>query len=191
MVENGRFPPALLAKAQAIRLLLTDVDGVLTDGGVYYSAAGEEMKRFSIRDGLGVERLRQITGIEIGIVTGENSPAVARRAEKLKITELHLGIRDKTAVLADIFGRLKLQPYEIAYIGDDSNDSQIMQRVGLSAAPADAFAETKAVSDYICQAPGGHGAFREFVEWIIMARQPSAPEVVTAEVGANGFVAHA
>jgi 3-deoxy-D-manno-octulosonate 8-phosphate phosphatase (KDO 8-P phosphatase) len=178
MVENGRFTPSLVAKAQAIRLLLTDVDGVLTDGSVYYSAAGEEMKRFSIRDGMGVERLRQLTGIEVGIVTGEKSPAVLRRAEKLKIAELHVGIRRKSAVLADIFDRLKLQPKEIAYIGDDTNDLEVMRHVGLTAAPADAYRDVLTVADYVCQAAGGQGAFREFVELIIAARQEPVPDGV-------------
>src|SRR5690606_16387856 len=83
----------LLAKARQIRLLLTDCDGVLTDGGVYYSERGEEFKRFSIRDGMGVERLRTLAAIEVGLITGESSGAVQRRAEKLQITELHLGCK--------------------------------------------------------------------------------------------------
>jgi len=86
-------------KAAKIRLLLTDVDGVLTDNGVFYGESGEVLKRFSIRDGMGVERLRKLAGIETGIITGELSPSVARRAEKLKITELHLGIKDKLGQL--------------------------------------------------------------------------------------------
>src|ERR1700748_3595107 len=96
-------------KAGAIRLLLTDVDGVLTDNGVYYSESGELMKRFSIRDGMGVERLRKLCGIETGIVTGELSPSVSRRAEKLKIVELHLGVKDKLGRLSEIMARTGLQ----------------------------------------------------------------------------------
>ncbi len=171
MVDNGRFHPALLTKAAGVRLLLTDVDGVLTDGGVYYSATGEELKRFSLRDGMGVERLRRLAQIEVGIITGEASPAVARRAEKLQIKELHLGIRDKAAVLDEILARRELHPDQIAYIGDDTNDLTIMQRVGLTAAPADAFIAVQAVVDYVCQHQGGHGAFREFAECILVARQ--------------------
>ena len=98
----------LRQRAHPIRLLLTDSDGVLTDNGVYYSAAGEEMKRFSIRDGMGVERLRVFAGVEVGIITGERSSAVQRRAEKLGIPELHLGIRDKPAVLDELLARLGL-----------------------------------------------------------------------------------
>ena len=120
-----------------IKLLITDCDGVLTDAGVYYSANGEEMKRFSIRDGMGVERLRNLAGIETAIITGELSGSVRKRAEKLKITELHLGIKDKVACLQEILSRKNLQPAEIAYIGDDYNDLEVLQLVGLSACPAD------------------------------------------------------
>lgn len=167
-------PDELTRRAQAIRLLLTDSDGVLTDNGVYYSAAGEELKRFSIRDGMGVERLRKFTGVDVGIITGEFSGPVQRRAEKLAITELHLGIKDKPAVLQDILSRLKLKPDQVAYIGDDTNDVEIMRQVGLAACPADATSFAQAVAHYICANQGGYGAFREVAELIIAARAKSA-----------------
>src|SRR5579863_4295783 len=107
------------AKASRIKLLLTDVDGVLTDSGVYYGESGEVLKRFSIRDGMGVERLRKLCGIDTGIVTGELSPSVARRAEKLHITQLHLGVKDKPGRLAEIMAKSQLAWEEIAFIGDD------------------------------------------------------------------------
>ena len=97
-------------KLSGIKLLLTDCDGVLTDGGVYYGEAGEELKKFNIRDGMGVERLRKLAEYRTGIITGELSPSVIKRAEKLKITELHLGVKDKPAVLKEILDRLNLQP---------------------------------------------------------------------------------
>ena len=150
-----------------IKLLITDCDGVLTDAGVYYSANGEEMKRFSIRDGMGVERLRNLAGIETAIITGELSGSVRKRAEKLKITELHLGIKDKVACLQEILSRKNLQPAEIAYIGDDYNDLEVLQLVGLSACAADGLEEVKSSVDYICANRGGNGAFREFAEFII------------------------
>src|ERR1051326_366135 len=112
----------LKVSAARIKILLTDVDGVLTDNGVYYSEQGEVMKRFSIRDGMGVERLRKLAGVETGIVTGELSPSVARRAEKLQITELHLGIKDKPGRLHELMERKGITWEEIAYIGDDVND---------------------------------------------------------------------
>lgn len=152
-----------------ICLLLTDCDGVLTDGGVYYSAKGEELKRFSVRDGMGVERLRNLAGIDVGIITGENSAIVKTRAEKLQITELHLGVKDKVAVFEEIMDRRRLLPQQVAYLGDDTNDVGIMQQVGLSACPADATHFAQEVADYVCTARGGYGAFREFAEYLIEA----------------------
>lgn len=162
---------ALRISASKVRLLLTDCDGVLTDGGVYYSAQGEELKRFSIRDGMGVERLRTLAGVEVGILTGEAaSPLLRRRAEKLGITELHLAARDKAAILDGILARRVLTSEQVAYIGDDTNDLAVMQRVGLCACPADALSMVQAIAHYICQRGGGHGAFREFAELIIAAK---------------------
>lgn len=161
-------------RARAIRFLLTDSDGVLTDNGVYYSAAGEELKRFSIRDGMGVERLRNFAGVDVGIITGEHSGPVMRRAEKLAIVELHLGIKDKPAILREILERHKLRPEEIAYIGDDTNDVEVMKLVGLAGCPADATPFARAVAHFVCPSRGGHGAFRDFAELIIAARMETA-----------------
>ena len=157
-------------KAKRIKLLLTDVDGVLTDNGVYYGEQGEVLKRFSIRDGMGVERLRNLCGVETGIVTGELSPSVARRAEKLKITQLHLGIKDKRGRLEEVLSAGGWGWDELAFIGDDVNDLEVLRKVGLSACPADAMAAVCGVVHYRCVAHGGHGAFREFAEWIISLR---------------------
>ncbi len=162
--------PLFTVKAARIRLLLTDCDGVLTDSGVYYSAEGELLKRFSIRDGMGVERLRKLCGIDTGIVTGENSLIVARRAEKLQMKHLYLGIKDKLGCLREILQKHALMAEEVAFIGDDVNDLEVLQHVGLSACPADALPAVKAVAHYVCEQPGGHGAFREFAEWIISLR---------------------
>jgi 3-deoxy-D-manno-octulosonate 8-phosphate phosphatase (KDO 8-P phosphatase) len=157
----------LKSKIGKIKLLLSDCDGVLTDTGVYYSERGEELKKFSIRDGMGVERLRKLVNIETGIVTGELSGSVKKRAEKLKIQELHLGTKDKVEVLKEILNRGKLKIENIAFIGDDMNDLEIMKVVGLSACPCDAMSEIKNISDYICKNRGGNGALREFTEMII------------------------
>jgi 3-deoxy-D-manno-octulosonate 8-phosphate phosphatase (KDO 8-P phosphatase) len=154
-----------------IKLLLTDVDGVLTDNGVFYSEAGEVMKKFSIRDGMGVERLRKIAGVETGIITGELSPSVARRAEKLAIKELHLGVKDKLGRLTEILSRLKLEWAEIAYIGDDVNDLEVLEHVGIAGCPSDAMPQVRAAAHYICTNKGGEGAFREFAELIINENQ--------------------
>jgi len=160
----------LKQKASVIRLLLTDVDGVLTDNGVYYSANGEELKRFSFRDGMGVERLKKLASVETGIITKENSKPVAKRAEKLNILEVHMGIQDKSATLDFIINTRKLSKEQIAYIGDDVNDKDIMERVGLCACPSDAMGVVKDISHYICRAAGGHGAFREFAELIVESK---------------------
>lgn len=171
MVINKENFNSAREKAKQIKLLLTDCDGVLTDGGVYYSDRGEEMKRFNIRDGMGVARLRSLAKIDVGIITGEMSGSVAKRAEKLGIAELHLGANDKIAVLEEIVQRRGLKLDEIAYIGDDTNDVAVMKIVGLSACPADALSFAKDVADYICRNKGGHGAFRDFAEFIIEAKK--------------------
>lgn len=162
--------PELARKAGAIRLLLSDVDGVLTDSGVYYSAQGEALKRFSIRDGMGVERLRTLANVDVGIITGERSEAVRQRAAKLAITELHLGIRNKLAVVKQICRERGLPLHALAYIGDDANDTAVMQVVGLAAAPRDATRFALNAADYVCEQRGGHGAFRDFAELIIAAQ---------------------
>lgn len=159
--------------ARRIRLVLTDCDGVLTDSGVYYSAKGEEMKRFCIRDGMGVERLRQLCNVETGIITGESSVSVAKRAEKLKIHELHLYVKDKVSKIDEIVRRLEIQLDEIAYIGDDVNDVEVMKLVGLPACPADATSFVREVAIFICENKGGNGAFRDLAEFIIAAKQES------------------
>ena len=157
-------------KAKQIKLLLTDCDGVLTDCGVYYGADGEVLKKFNMKDGMGVQRLRSLAKIQTGIITGEVSPSIIKRAAKLQITELHLGIKDKFAILIQIMVNHNLTKDQIAYIGDDVNDIEIMQNVGLSACPADAISFTKNIADYICELKGGEGCFREFAELIIASK---------------------
>lgn len=160
----------LMKRASQIKLVLTDCDGVLTDTGVYYSADGEVMKRFSIRDGMGVERLRKYANVESGIVTGEATEIVRKRAEKLKMNEIHLGINYKDRQLKEIFERRNLKPEEVAFIGDDSNDVTVMRLAGLTACPNDATQFAKNESDIILKTNGGYGAFREFAEIIIEAK---------------------
>jgi 3-deoxy-D-manno-octulosonate 8-phosphate phosphatase (KDO 8-P phosphatase) len=160
----------ILKRASKIKLLLTDCDGVLTDTGTYYSVNGEEMKRFSIRDGMGVERLRKYADVETGIITGEKTDIVRKRAEKLKMKEIHLGINYKERALKEIMERKKLKPEEVAFIGDDSNDVTIMKLAGLTACPADATRFVSGIADIIVENKGGYGAFRDFAEIIIEAK---------------------
>jgi len=157
-------------RAKKIKLLLTDCDGVLTDAGVYYGADGEVLKRFSIRDGMGVERLHKLGEVETGIITGEMSPSVAKRAEKLKITELHLGVKNKMERLAQILSRKGLTLEEIAYIGDDVNDLEVLNTIGLATCPSDAMQPILEMAHYTCINRGGHGCFREVAELIIQSK---------------------
>jgi 3-deoxy-D-manno-octulosonate 8-phosphate phosphatase (KDO 8-P phosphatase) len=169
-MERDQIPPDIAIRARRVKLVLTDCDGVLTDGGVYYSERGEELKRFNIRDGMGVERLRNLAGIETGIVTGENSPSVAQRAKKLGIAECHLGSKDKAATVQAILERRKLRAEEVAYLGDDVNDLPAFAIVGLTSSPSDAFEAVKTVANLVLEKPGGQGAFREFAEIVLQAR---------------------
>ena len=128
------------------------------------------MKRFSVRDGMGVERLRKIAKVETGIITGENSEIVLRRVEKLGIKEYHPGCKDKYTTLLEIISRRKINEDEVAYIGDDVNDLKIMNHVGLSACPSDASSMVREIAHLTMECKGGHGAFREFAEIIILLK---------------------
>ena len=163
----------LKEKAEKIKVILTDVDGVLTDTGIYYGQEGEALKRFSIRDGMGVERLRKYAGIETIIITGENSATVKTRAEKLKMTEFYLGVKKKEEVLEIIKKKNGFEKENIAYIGDDSNDFDVMQLCGFTATPADGMNFIKDISDYVCETKAGYGAFREFAELILAFKNNS------------------
>lgn len=159
-------------RAARVRLVLTDCDGVLTDTGVYYGDAGEVLKRFSIRDGMGVERLRN-AGVVTSIITGETSPSVERRAEKLKLPRIYLGIKDKVATLDEVANDAGVALDEIAFIGDDVNDAGLFRALaerGLTGAPLDAMPAAIDLAHYRATAPGGHGAFRDFAEWILAGR---------------------
>lgn len=165
-------PEALRTRASKIRLVLSDNDGVFTDNGVYYSERGEEFKRFSIRDGMGVERLRA-HGIETGIITGETSPSLVKRAQKLHIGHLYLGVSDKLSRLADVLADTGLLTDQIAYIGDDVNDIGIMEAIsidGIAATPRDGLHFVEPYIHYRANADGGRGGFRDFAEWLISLR---------------------
>ncbi len=167
----AQVPTPILEKAGRIKLLITDCDGVLTDTGVYVGSEGELMKRFSIRDGMGVERLRELVGVASGIMTGEQSQAVAQRAKKLQMPHLFLGAKNKGALLKTLLEQEQLAPEELAYIGDDTNDLEALSLAGLSCCPGDAMPIAAEISDYQCLTPGGQGAFREVAELIIFAKQ--------------------
>jgi len=157
----------LKEKLEKIKLVITDNDGVLTDNGVFYSAEGEVFKRFSIRDGMGVERLRKYANVETIIMTGEESGSVKARAKKLNINEYYLGVKKKQELLQTIMEKNKITAEEIAFIGDDSNDFEIMKLVGFRATPSDGMSFIREIADYVCKNRGGNGAFRELAELLI------------------------
>ena len=152
-----------------IRIFATDVDGVLTDAGMYYSETGDELKKFNTRDGMGI-KLLQREGLITAIVTQERTKLVARRAEKLAIPELHQGATDKLSVIRDMAQRHGVTLEQVAYIGDDVNDLDALKAVGFSSAPADALPQVLQSVDYVCRKKGGEGAVREIVEMILNAR---------------------
>ena len=158
---------------QQIRLFATDVDGVLTDAGMYYSETGDEWKKFNTRDGMGIKLLQRV-GIITAIVTQERTKLVARRAERLAIPELHQGVMDKLSCVREMAARHGLTLSQVAYIGDDINDLETLKAVGLSASPADGLPAIVAAVDYICRKKGGEGAVREIIEMILEAQGQSS-----------------
>ncbi len=152
-----------------IKCVLTDSDGVLTDGGMYYSENGDELKKFNTKDGMGFKLLRE-SGIITGIITGEDIQLVKRRAEKLKVDEVFLGVHDKLKILNQICLKYNIKHEEIAYIGDDINDLEVLKVVGLGCTVNDGMESVKAEAKIITNAKGGEGAFREVVETILKNR---------------------
>ena len=149
-----------------IKLVLLDVDGTLTDGGIYRGNNGEELKRFNVKDGYAIVNAQKL-GIEFGIITGRKSELVEIRAKELKIKYLYQGISEKTVVLEEIIKKTGLTKGEIAYMGDDLNDLLIIKQVGLSGTPKDAVDEVIQVADFVSKRNGGSGAVREFIEHIL------------------------
>lgn len=163
----------------AIRLLVLDVDGVLTDGGLYYDAAGLALKRFHSKDGLGL-KLIQAGGIAVALLSGDPSPITAIRAQRLGIAHVLLGIEDKGAALAGLLMELDLDWPQTAYMGDDLNDLPCLARAGFAAVPADAVPEAQAAAHYVCQLPGGQGCVREVCDLLRHAQQLPVPAALQA-----------
>lgn len=149
-----------------IKCVLTDSDGVLTDAGMYYSEKGDELKKFNTKDGLAFSLLKQ-KGYITGIITGEDIDLVKRRAQKIGADECHLGISDKIQVMRDICAKYNLRLDQIAYLGDDLNDLEVIKSVGLGCTVSDGAKQLKSHAKYITQKKGGDGAFREMAELIL------------------------
>lgn len=152
---------------KAIRLLVMDVDGTLTDGRLHISDKGEIFKDFYVRDGYAIKHLLPKAGISSIIITGRKSKIVSYRARELGIQYAYQNVSDKGSVLRDIVEKMNLEWNEIACIGDDVNDLPMMRLCGLSACPGDSVPEVKKSCDYVCTAYGGRGAVREFIGWIL------------------------
>ncbi len=159
----------LKSKLQKIRMILSDVDGCMTDGSLIFDEQGNEIKAFHARDGLGISIWRRKGGL-IGFVTRRCTSVVRKRAEELKIHELCQGVTNKLEMLDEICKKYELKPEQIAYVGDDLVDLAIMNAVGVSACPADSVPEILAAADYVCKTVGGRGVVREVIEQILKAR---------------------
>jgi len=162
------FPPDLLLKAQGIRVAFFDVDGVLTDGGLYISADGETLKRFNTLDGHGLKLLEK-AGITPAVITGRDSKPLRLRLESLGVRHVRYGTEDKRPAAEEILSELGLQWSEAAAIGDDWPDLPVMRRCAFACAPANAHAEALAAASYATQARGGEGAAREFCDLLLVA----------------------
>jgi 3-deoxy-D-manno-octulosonate 8-phosphate phosphatase (KDO 8-P phosphatase) len=158
-----------LERARRVRLMLFDVDGVLTDGRLWYGPQGEALKAFHSLDGLGVKLLQQ-GGVAAGILSGRNSPAVALRAAELGIVHVMQGIEDKLPAFEALLARLKLEPREAGYMGDDLPDLPVLERCGFACAPREAHESVLRGVHYVAGAPAGGGAAREVCDYLLRAR---------------------
>ena len=163
---------SLQAALGKVRMLAMDVDGVLTDAGMYYSETGDELKKFNTRDGMGIKML-QAAGIITAFITKEKTAIVERRGRKLAVPEVHQGVEDKLTDLTRLARKYGLTLAQVAHIGDDINDLEALRAVGFSAAPADAMPIVIQAVHYVCARKGGEGAVRELADIILAARGKS------------------
>jgi 3-deoxy-D-manno-octulosonate 8-phosphate phosphatase (KDO 8-P phosphatase) len=164
----------VLKKARNIRLLLLDVDGVLTDGSILYNEKGMELKRFFVQDGQGIRWLQR-SGILVGFLSGRSAPAVAIRAKDLGITLLFQGIQNKMEVFEKVLQKTNLRPDQVSFVGDDFIDLPLLKKVGLSISVINGHPLVQKEVDYVTKAPGGYGAVREVSELIIRAQDKWEP----------------
>ncbi|MEG6216076.1 3-deoxy-manno-octulosonate-8-phosphatase KdsC [Enterobacter quasihormaechei] len=165
----GPVSAQMMAKAETIRLLILDVDGVLSDGLIYMGNNGEELKAFNVRDGYGI-RCALTSGIEVAIITGRKAKLVEDRCETLGITHLYQGQSDKMVAFRDLLEKLAIAPENVAYVGDDLIDWPVMAEVGLSIAVADAHPLLIPRADYVTHIHGGRGAVREVCDLLLLAQ---------------------
>ena len=162
----ARPDPETLEAIRAVQLLILDVDGVLTDGKIVYTDAGHEIKSFHVRDGSAIKYWME-SGKQVAIISGRSSPAVERRARELGITVVVQGARHKMPALREVLKQFQLDPSQACAIGDDLADYPVLQACGVGVAVADACAELKSVAGHVTTTPGGCGAVRETIEWLM------------------------
>ncbi|MBD3296643.1 MAG: HAD-IIIA family hydrolase [Candidatus Omnitrophica bacterium] len=165
----GKYSKEIIEKAEKIKVLILDVDGVLTDGSLIYTRKGEEIKKFNVNDGLGVLLIRR-AGIRTVILTAKASPMVRKRAKDLKVDKVFQNFHDKGAALKKILRKFRAGPEQICFIGDDVIDIPVLRRVGLAVSPPGAMHEAREVAHLITARPGGAGAVREVCELILRSQ---------------------
>ena len=168
-MTNQDYPAEVWQRAQFIRLLLLDVDGVFTDGRLYFDAKGEALKVFHVRDGHGIKMAQQ-AGIEVAMLSGRRSDAAFHRAKELGVNRFYEGLRDKVAVLSELLAALQLDPRQVAMVADELVDLPVLTRVGLGVAVADAVPEVKAAAHWVTPLPGGRGAVRQVCDLLLQAQ---------------------
>ena len=171
----GPVAETVLAKARRVRLLILDVDGVLTDGRLYYGADGAEQKAFHAQDGSAIKRLAA-AGVLVALISGRQSEAVRRRAAELGLGRVYLGAEDKAAALADLSARTNIEPARMAHVGDDLADLPVFARVGMACSVADGHPLVRARADYVASLGGGRGAVREICDLVLYAQGRWPPD---------------
>lgn len=170
MVKIVKKRNELLSKCKKIKVVLVDVDGVLTDGGMYYTKDGDYMKRFHVRDGMGVNMLRR-ENIPTIIITKEKNMIIEQWASKMNIAKLYQGIIQKESLVDEICQTYGINSSQLAYIGDDVNDVALLKKVGLSATPSDGISMVRKICDYVCMSSAGNAAFRELADLILESQK--------------------
>ncbi|MDP7651795.1 MAG: HAD hydrolase family protein [Rhodospirillales bacterium] len=163
----------LVERLKGVKLLSLDVDGVLTDGGLYYTDDGQQLRKFNVKDGMGIQRVRA-AGVEVAVISAAKAPAILRRGESLGLAHVVVGCDDKLAALVIICGKLGVDLADVAHMGDDLNDVPVLEVVGLPLSVADAVAEARAAAAYVTERRGGDGAVREICNLMVAARDDSA-----------------
>ena len=170
---------AFMRRLARIKLFALDVDGVLTDGGVYYADDGRQLRKFNVRDGVGMQSV-QASGVVLALVTASTAPAIRHRAKLLGVDHVFIGVEDKLGVVTALCGDLGIGLDRVAYVGDDVNDTGVLGAVGASITVADAAPQAKAAAAYVTERNGGAGAVREICELLVAARDATRPKRATA-----------